>query len=172
MSINYFFASLLISLLMIFFLFKPLEIKQQRFEDVPLFTLSAFTMHELNSSGVVTLMHGQEASKYSDRYTIEKMDFTDNSKSYQTNMKSNSGIYKNDVVYLDGDIVYLGKDGLTFTTQKATYDRKTTVATTDGDYLLLRGLNRINGENLKYNSSLQRVESQNIIAKYQLEERK
>ncbi len=171
MSINYFFSSLLISLLMIFFLFKPMEIKQQKFEDVPLFTISDFTMYELDIKGVTTLMNGVKAAKYSDRYTIEKMDFTDNSKNYQANMKSNSGVYKNSTVYLNGDIVYIGKDGLTFKTQKATYDRKTTIATADSKYLLYRGSNRINGENLKYNGSLERVESKNVIAKYQIEER-
>lgn len=172
MSINYFFASILISLLMIFFLFKPLEIKQQKFAEVPLFSISAFTMHELDINGVTTLMKGDKASKYTDRYIIEKIDFTDNSKNYQSSMKSESGIYKNNIVYLEGDIVYLRKDGLTFKTQKATYNRVTTVATADGDYLLYRGSNRVNGENLKYNSSLERVESQNVTAKYQIEERK
>lgn len=172
MNINYFFSSVLIALLMIFFLFKPIEIKQQKLQDIPLFNISTFTMHELDKSGTLTLMHGKEAAKYLDRYTIEKMDFTDNSKKYVANMKSNSGIYKNGIVYLEGDIVYLGREGLTFKTQKATYDRKSAVAATEGDFLLYRGSNRVNGENLKYNSSLERVESKNVTAKYQLQERR
>lgn len=171
MSINYFFSSILLVLLMIFFLFKPLEIKQQKLQDVPLFNISTFTMHELDKSGTLTLMHGKEAAKYLDRYTIEKIDFTDNSKKYVANMRSNSGIYKNGIVYLEGDIVYLGKDGLTFKTQKASYDTKGAIATVDGNFLLYRGSNIVNGENLKYNHSLERVESGNVTAKYQLQER-
>lgn len=172
MNINYFFSSVLIALLMIFFLFKPLEVKQQKLQDIALFNISTFTMYELDKSGTLTLMHGKEAAKYVDRYTIEKMDFTDNSKKYVANMKSNSGIYKNGIVYLEGDIVYLGREGLTFKTQKATYDRKTTIAATEGDFLLYRDSNTLNGENLKYNSSLEKVESKNVTAKYQLQERK
>lgn len=172
MNINYFFSSVLIALLMIFFLFEPLEIKQQKPQDVPLFNISTFTMYELDRSQTLTLMHGKEAAKYLDRYTIEKMNFTDNSKKYVANMRSNSAIYKNGIVYLEGDIVYLGREGLTFKTQKATYDRKSTIAATEGDFLLYRGSNIVNGENLKYNGSLERVESKNVTAKYQLQERR
>ncbi|MDT8339661.1 MAG: LPS export ABC transporter periplasmic protein LptC, partial [Sulfurimonas sp.] len=74
---------------MILFLFKPMEIKQHVFKEVPLFTISNFTMHELDQKGLVTLMNGSKASRFTDRYTVEEMDYTDNSKEYMANMKSN-----------------------------------------------------------------------------------
>lgn len=114
MNINYFFIFILFSLAMILFLFRPLEMTQQKFDDVPLFTISTFTMYELNSKGLITLMNGDKATRYSDRYTVEQINYTDNSKKYLANMQSNSGIYKDDVVYLDGDIIYTREDGLTF----------------------------------------------------------
>lgn len=154
---------------MILFLFKPLEIKEQSFADVPLFSISSFTMYEFDSKELITLMNGAKATRYKDKYSVEKIDFTDNSKEYTANMKSNSGIYKNDVVYLDGDILYVREDGLTFKTQKATYDKKTSIATADGDYVLYRGANRVNGKELKYNNSLDKIESKNVTVKYQLE---
>lgn len=155
---------------MILFLFKPLEIKQHVSKEVPLFTISSFTMHELDSNGLVTLMNGSEAAKYANRYTVQKMQYTDNSKEFMANMKANSGIYKNDMVYLDGDIVYIREDGLTFETQKATYNKKTSIAAADGNFVLYRDSNRVVGEKLKYNNSLERVESKNVKAVYQLKE--
>jgi len=156
---------------MILFLFKPLDITQQKFNDVPLFSISYFRMHELNSKGLITLMNGDTATKYKDRYTVDKMNYTDKSRKYLANMQSNSGIYKDDIVYLDGDIVYTREDGLTFETQKAVYDKKTTIATTEGDYVLYKGSNMVKGEELKYNNSLEIVKSKNVVVKYQLEER-
>lgn len=171
MNINYFFLAASICLFMILFLFKPLEIKEQSFVDVPLFSISSFTMYEFDSKGLITLMNGEKATRYKDRYSVEKIDYTDNSKKYIANMKSNSGIYKNDVVYLDGDILYVREDGLTFKTQKATYDKKTSVAMTEGDFVLYRGANIVTGKELKYDSSLDRVASKNVTVKYQLEKR-
>ncbi|MDD5400172.1 MAG: LPS export ABC transporter periplasmic protein LptC [Sulfurimonas sp.] len=171
MNINYFFLFIFSCLLMIFLVFKPLEMEQQKFGEVPLFSISSFTMHELNAKGLISLINGNKATRYTDRYTVEKINYTDNSKEYIANMKSNNGIYKDDIVYLDGDIVYVREDGLTFETQKATYDKKTTIATADGDYLLYKGSNIVNGKELKYNNSLERVESRDVVVKYQLEER-
>ncbi len=157
--------------MMILFLFKPLEIKESSFGDVELFSISSFTMYEFDSHGLITLMNGTKAIRYSDRYRVDDIDYTDNSKEYVANMKSNSGIYKGDIVYLDGDIVYVREDGLTFETQKATYNKKTSIAIADGDYLLYRGANRVIGKGLHYNSSLEKVASKNVTAKYQLKER-
>jgi len=155
---------------MILFLFKPLDVHQQSFIDVPLFNISSFTMYELNNKGLITLMNGAQATKYADRYTVKQMDYTDNSKDYLANMKSNSGIYKNDIVHLDGDIIYVREDGLTFETQKAVYDKKTSIAHADGDYKLYRGANIVVGSELEYNNFLDRVKSKNVIAKYQIKE--
>ncbi len=157
---------------MILLLFKPMEIKQHAFKEVPLFTISTFTMHELDKEGLVTLMNGSKASRFTNRYTVEDMDYTDNSKEYMANMKANSGVYKNEIVDLVGDILYVREDGLTFETQKAVYNKKTAIATADGEFLLYRDSNRVTGVKLKYNDSLERVEAKNVYAIYKLEERK
>lgn len=168
---NYFFLFISLSLLMILFVFKPVEIKENFFGDVELFSISSFTMYEFDSHGLITLMNGSKAIRYSDRYRVDDIDYTDSSKEYIANMKSNRGIYKDDIVYLDGNIVYTREDGLTFKTQKATYNKKTSIAIVDGDYLLYRDTNRVIGEKLHYNSALERVTSKNVTAKYQLKER-
>ncbi|TKI69848.1 LPS export ABC transporter periplasmic protein LptC [Sulfurimonas crateris] len=172
MNINYFFIFFSLCLLMILFLFKPMEIKQHAYKEVPLFTISTFTMHELDKNGLVTLMNGSEASRFTNRYTVKDMDYTDNSKEYMANMKANSGVYKNEIVDLVGDILYVREDGLTFETQKALYNKKTAIATANGKFVLYRDANRVTGVKLKYNDSLERVEAKNVYAIYKLEERK
>jgi LPS export ABC transporter protein LptC len=170
MNINYFFIFFSLCLLLILFAFKPLEVKQHAVGEVPLFTISSFTMHELDSNGLVTLINGTEATRYTNRYSVENMDYTDNSKEFMANMKANSGIYKNEIVYLSGDIVYVREDGLTFETQKAVYNKKTSIATADGDFVLYRDLNKVTGNKLIYDSARERVTSKNVKAVYQLRE--
>jgi LPS export ABC transporter protein LptC len=171
MNINYFFIAASACLFMILFLFKPLEIKEQLFVDVPLFSISSFTMYEFDTKGLITLMNGDKATRYKDRYSVEKIDYTDSSKDYIANMKSDNGIYKNEIVYLDGNIVYVREDGLTFETQKATYNKKTSLAVADGDFVLYQEKNRVTGNALKYNSSSEKIESKNVTVKYNLKER-
>ncbi|MDK9693060.1 MAG: LPS export ABC transporter periplasmic protein LptC [Sulfurimonas sp.] len=172
MNINYFFLATSFLLLMVYFVFKPLEIKEQPSGDVPLFNIASFTMYELNTSGLLTMMNGSAATRYKNRYAVEGIDYTDNSKKYIANMKSKSGIYKDDIVYLEGDIIYQREDGLTFQTQKANYNKKTSTAVVDGEYLLYRGKDRVEGRELRYNSSLETISSQDVTAKYQIQERK
>ena len=172
MNINIFFSIVSVVLLLILFAFKPLDIKQQEFTDVPLFSITSFTMHELSQEGLITLMSGTKAVRYENRYTVDNMDYTDNSKEYIANMKSNTGVYKDEIVDLDGDVVYFREDGLTFETQHAIYNKKTTIARADGKYVLYRAKNVVTGNKLQYNNSLEKVSSKDVIAKYQLKESK
>jgi len=152
----------------IFFLFKPMHIKKQKFEDVPLFELTSFTLHELNRAGLQTVMTGNSAIRYSDRYSVADIDYTDNSKEYIANMRAKHGLYKNEIIDLKDDVVYSREDGLTFETSRATYNKKTNIATADADYVSYQDKNVVHGSFVKYNNSLNRVESKNVTAVYKL----
>jgi len=156
----------------IYFLFKPLDIKQQKFVDVPLFELQKFTMYELNPTGLETIMLGSTATRYKNRYTVKNIDYTDNSKEYIANMKANNGLYKNEFVTLTGDVKYVREDGLTFKTQKVTYNKKTSEAISNVNYVAYLDKNILHGSYIKYNNLKNKIYSKNVIAKYQLTERK
>ena len=168
MNINIFFLILASGLFMIFFFFKPLNIKQQKFEDIPLFELEKFKLIELNNAGLTTILDGTKGIKYSDRYEIFNVDYTDNTKSYLANMKANSGLYKGNTIDLNGNVVYSREDGLTFKTQKATYNKKTSIAKSNTSYVSYLGENKIEGSYIKYNSLTKVLGSKNIKASYKL----
>ncbi len=155
---------------MIFVLFKPLDIKKQEFIDIPLFELQSFTLFELNNKGLTTVMKGSSATKFSDRYSVENIDYTDNSVEYIASMRAKYGLYKNDTVDLKGDIVYQREDGLTFETQKATYNKKSKIAHVNTDFIAYRGDDMLKGSSMTYNNLLNRAKSTDIVAKYQLQE--
>ena len=158
---------------MIFIGFKPLDIKQQKFVDVPLFQIEEFTLHELNQNGLVTLMKGSNATRYSDRYNVDNIDYTDNSKEYIANMSADNGLYrdKQDIIDLKGNVLYNREDGLVFESDEATYNKKSSIANTNKDYLIYKGLNRVIGTSLIYNNRLNKTTSKNVIANYQIQER-
>ncbi len=174
MNINGFFLIILASLIIIYVAFKPLDIKQQEFGEIPLFELSSFTVHELSPNGLVTVMQGSNAVRFKDRYRVEDINYTDNSKKQMANMKAKTGIYKDasEVLELDGNIIYEREDGLTFKTQKLTYNQKTSIANTDIKYIMYKNDSEIKGSSLVYNNALERIKSKNIIVKYQLKEEK
>jgi LPS export ABC transporter protein LptC len=162
----------LLALISIYAFFKPLNIKQQAFVDVPLFEIKDFTMYELDRVGLQTIMVGSEAVRYSNRYKIINMDYTDNEKEYIANMKADKGIYKDDLVTLSGNVEYIRDDGLTFETKKATYNRKTSDVISDVGYIAYLNESTIKGSYIRYNNDKNKIYSKNVRAKIQLQERK
>jgi len=170
MNINIFFIIISAGLATIFFAFKPLDIKQRKFIDVPIFELKSFTLYELNKEKLITIMSGDKAIRYTNRYKVSNINYTDNSREYLANMKADSGVFKNKIVNLIGNVDYNREDGLSFKTQKASYNKKTKVAYTNTNYISYLGSNKIIGSSLRYNSRLNRVKSKNVRAKYKLKE--
>ncbi|UCN01558.1 LPS export ABC transporter periplasmic protein LptC [Sulfurimonas sp. SWIR-19] len=159
-------------LLVIFFMFKPMDVKMHHFTDVPLFELSDFTMYELDTHGLTTILLGSTGTRYAQRYEIKDMDYTDNSKKYIANMVSDLGVYKNEIVKLSGHVVYVREDGLTFKSQEALYNKKTADVVSDTKYTAYLNDNVVIGDYIKYNNITKKIYSKNVIATYQLKEEK
>jgi len=171
LNINIFFIILSVGLMMIFLLFKPMHIQQHKFIDLPLFELSSFSLYELNKKGLNNIMLGSKATKYNDRYSVENIDYTDNSRNFIANMKSNTGVYKNDIVNLEGNVTYTREDGLVFVAPFITYNKQTTIASTDSNYVLYKGKDRISGTSLRYNNISDQVSSKNVLAIYNFKDK-
>jgi len=154
---------------MILFLFKPLDIKQREFKNVPLFNISYFTMYELSTDGLTTIINGSQATRYSNRDVIKDMDYTDNTQKNLVNMKAAKGVVKDTVIRLIGDVLYFREDGLSFQIQEATYDKKSSIAKADGKFILYNSNNKVTGTHLRYNNLKNTVNSKNITVIYQLE---
>ena len=171
MNINIFFLILLSGLIMIYIFFKPLKIKEQEFVDVPLFELSTFTLYELNKEHLETIMSGTKTVRYSNRYTVKDVNYTDNSKEYIANMHANDATYQDDIIKLNGDVVYKREDGLSFKTKKVVYSKKTNIAYTDDDFISYFEGNIIKGSSLRYNNLTKQTDSTYVNVTYNLKGR-
>ena len=145
--------------------------KEQKADEIPLLELEEFKLTELNTKGLSSIMEGSRGFRYSDRYTIVNLDYTDNTNKLLDNIKAKNGLYKGDVIDLNGDVVYFREDGLTFKTQNARYNQKTDVVQALTKYVSHMNGNRAIGSSIVYNNALGITKSKNIVANYKLKER-
>ena len=158
--------------MLIYIFFQPLKIKQQEFDDVPLLTMGNFVMYELQRTGLQTIMAGTKALRYTERYIVNDVNFTDNSKEFMSNMQADNGIYKNNIVDLKGNVVYKREDGLTFKSNTLNYNTINAIAKTQDDYLAHRDKNSMRGASFVYDSINNTMKSKQVTVKYQLKESK
>ena len=170
-NINILFSVISVALAMIFFIFKPLDIKEQSFTDVPLFEVSSFTIYEINTLGLDSILLGTKGTRYADRYDIDNINFTDNTKKYIANVKASNGIYKDDIITLKQDVIYNREDGLSFFSDEAIYNKTDSILKTNYQYVAYRGKNKIVGSSLIYNNLKNKIQSKNTIVTYQLREK-
>ncbi len=174
MKLNLFFVSIATFLIMIYIGFEPLDIKKQKLTDIPMLEITLFTIRELDETGLTTLMSGDSANRYKDRYDVVNINYTDNSKEYIANFTANNGVYEDqeDIINLKGDVIYNREDGLNFKTDSVHYNQKTSIATTNTDYVMYRNLDKITGTSLVYDNRLNKIKSKNVVITYKLKERK
>lgn len=171
-NINIFFIIIIIGLAMIFFLFKPLNIKQQEVGEMALLELTNFQLKELDENGLLTITEGSKGKRYTnDRYTVDNLDYTDNTDEYLSNIRSKHGLYKGDTIKLNGDVVYSREDGFSFQSQKANYDKKTKIAESTAKYISHMGDNKATGSYIQYDSIKGIVKSKNVVINYKIKER-
>ena len=170
MNINIFFISIFAALAMIYIFFQPTEYKEEYYKEIPLFKINDFTLYELNTKELFTLMKGSEAVRYKERYEVSAINYTDSSKNYIANMIANEGVYKDSIVTLNGDVVYSREDGLIFETQSLLYDKVKTTAYVEGDFVAHQAQNRVTGRMLHYNNTRNFASAKKITALYNLEE--
>ncbi len=117
-------------------------------------------------------MTGKKALRFSDRYRVESIDYTDNSKGFVSNMKANYGVYKANLVDLKGDVVYVREDGFTFNTDAMLYNTKSKIVTTTTPYTSHKGKSYMKGKELMYNAKLKQMHSKTVEITYKLDEEK
>lgn len=172
MNINIFFGSIISGLVTIFFLFEPLNIKNQDFGEIPIFELENFQLIELNEKGLTTVMNGEKGIRYTDRYIVYNINYTDNTKKHLVNMIANEGLYKSGIIDLKGNIKYSREDGILFLTQEAIYNKKTNIVHSPSQYIAYLGKNKMSGSSIEYNNVLDTITSKKVTVNYKLKERK
>lgn len=168
MSINFFFFFILLLLVGMFGYFNPSSPVQAKTAEVPQFELDDFVIYEISSTRIDHFFEGEHGKRFSDRYEVEGAKFTNNEKALLESIRANSALYKEDVVYLNGNVHYARADGLQFRSNEGTYDQKHSFVKTNGAFTITKEQNIINGTGLYYDLTLDTVSAQQIRGSYQL----
>lgn len=171
MNINLFFIFIFSGLFMIFFLFEPLNQKKFKSDEIPLLELKDFKITELNKEGLSNELTASLGFKYKNRYVLEQLSFTDSNDKYITNIKAHKGLYKGNILQLNGDVVYIREDGMIFDTQSAKYNKKKKVIHSPKEYIAYIGNNKVTGSSLKYNNTSGNLWSKNVVVNYKIKEK-
>jgi hypothetical protein len=149
-----------------------MNLKKTEDKEISQFSLEYFTLYELSKDGLISKMSGDDGIRYTNRYVVSKMDYTDNSKELISNMTAKSGIYKQNIVYLSGDVAFKRDDGLRFFSQKVVYNKTKDIVSSDVDYIAYMGENYLFGKSVVFDNKKSTMKSKNINAVYNLEQKK
>lgn len=170
MNINLFFVFIFTGLVMIYVFFNPTKLQQFETKEIAQLELFNFSIYDLDVKGLRSVFSGLKGYKYKDRYEVSDVNYTDNTKEYTTNIYSDFGIYKDHIINLQGDVVFVRADGLSFKTNEAFYDQDTGILKTPSAYTLYRNNDKITGVKLFFDSKENHVLSKQISATYQIQD--
>ncbi|UFS61318.1 hypothetical protein LOH54_06530 [Sulfurimonas sp. HSL-3221] len=155
----------------IFLFFKPLQVDIASPGELAQIELDRFTVYEVASTGVKTILAGHHASRFPDRYEVVDLNLTDRSEGHVETMKASKGIYKEPLITLEGDVRFRRDDGITFETAKADYNQSSGEVRAPGAFVLWQARDRVDGRNLYYNLNSGDISAKKIVGIYTMKEK-
>lgn len=171
MNVSIFFIFITAMLAAIYIFFSPMKISMNDQKNVPQLELSHFTIYDLDEKGLKSIFKGTSGLRYTNRYLVDDVNYTDDSKKDLVHITSAHGEFQDNLINLQGNVIYTRDDGLVFKSNEASYNQVTGVFKTDGKYISYKNNDKITGRKLNYNSKTKNATSENIVALYQLNEK-
>lgn len=169
MSVNVFFAIILVALIAMFGYFKPSYTQNLDGSDIPKIELESFIVYEVDTRGVERFFEGEKGKRFDDRYEVSSAKFSNNSKQLFESIRADEARYKDNVIALRGNVHYVREDGLEFRSNEGTYDENNSLIRTQGPFVITQNHNRVDGTKLYYNTVLDTVEANTVRGSYQLD---
>ncbi len=149
-----------------------MDIEQFDTSDTAMLELSNFKLYNIGSEGLDMMLQGSYAERYSDRYEIRNLSYTNNSVQEQQKIAAALAIYQDKTLYLNGNVIYEKGDNFMFTSDEAQYNEETKSAYTTGKFELKSSDGLFSGHELQYNSESEKVKAKTITAIYHLNKAK
>lgn len=169
MSINLFFAIVMVALLAMFGFFKPSYTQTISTQEIPKVELESFVVYEVGVHGVERFFEGKEGKRFEDRYEVSSAKFSNNSKQLLESIRADEARYKDDFITLSGNVHYVREDGLEFRSSEGTYDQNNSLIQTQGNFVITQNHNRLDGTKLHYNTEHNTVLANTVRGSYQLD---
>jgi len=156
----------------VFVFFKPLKVAVAKPEELAQIELDRFVIHEVTSDGVKTIMGGTHAQRFEDRYVVNDLNLTDRSEEHIENMHAQKGTYQEPMIYLHKDVRYTRDDGIRFESDDVEYNRTSGQMRANGPFVFWQSRDRLDGQDLFYNSISGDITAKSISGNYYLKDKK
>jgi len=168
LNINTFLTVIALGLLGVYIFLRPMDIKQKLPNEIAQLELINFSVYELNATTLKSVLKGSSGKRYENRYEVENVTYTDNTKDFREEMSAGYGLYKNNIIALEKNVHFKREDGLEFISKEAQYDQNRSVATTKGEFRIKNYEDWVVGDKLYYDTQKGRVTAQKVEGLYNL----
>ncbi len=172
MRLTHFFIILFLFSASLFILLKPSSYVKNRDGKIAQLEIEDFTVYELNTDGVKSVLSGTIGRQFSTHYEVENAHYVENKKELSEHIYSDVGRFEKEIAYLDDNVRYFREDGLSFESDHAVYNTKKESLYIPKSFILTQNENIIYGQELRYDSVSGRVSAQKVDANYYLEDKK
>lgn len=154
----------------ILFFFRPLHVDAPPSEELAQIELRQFVIFDVTRTGVKTQLGGSDARRYEDRYAVDNIVLTDRSRGHTETVRSDTGVYRDPMVHLEGHVRYERDDGVRFETSGAEFNQTSGVIRSREMFTMWRGDDRVTGQDLVYFTKDGEVSATHIEGVYLLED--
>lgn len=127
--------------------------------------------HEIGVDGVVSITNAKKAVRYADRDELYSVDALLRRNGFINSLRADSGVLKDNVVYLVGDVRYVRNDGITFESSEVEYHRDKDMLEGKVPFVLSDTYNKTLGDSFTYLIKEGQIKANNIHATLETERR-
>ncbi len=172
MKITHFFVLIFLFSISLLFLLKPEQYQKADGEKIPQMEIEDFTLYEIDTKGVKSVVSGTIGRQYELYYEVENAHYVENKNKLGEHLYADKGKFEKDIAYLDENVRYFRDDGLSFESDHAVYDTNKELLFVPKSFVLTQNENIIYGNELHYNAKSGDIDAKEVNASYYTKDRK
>lgn len=172
MKITHFFVLLFLFSASLLIMLKPQQYQKTDGEKIPQMEIEDFTLYEINTEGVKSVVSGTIGRQYDLYYEVENAHYVENKNRMGEHLYADRGKFEKDIAYLNENVRYFRDDGLSFESDHAVYDTKKELLYVPKSFVLTQNENIIYGNELHYNAKSGDIDAKQISASYYMKDKK
>ncbi len=134
-------------------LFEKKFVKKDLFNknEIPLIEFKDIKNFHIDKKGVDTIIKAKEALRFQDHDEIREANILTFQRGKKESLKAKQANYKNDIIYLYGNIQYENEEGLKLFSNKMVYKLKEKILSSQTPFTLISKKAKIEGDSFVYN---------------------
>ncbi len=138
------------------------ELKNKK--EIPLIEFENIKNYHLTKNGVDTVIKAKKALRFYDRDEIKDVDILTFQRGKKERLRAKEANYKNNIIYLYGNIIYKNEENLTLISEEMIYKLKKKIISSKSPFTLIAKKVKINGKSFVYNRQKGIIEALKIEA--------